>query len=100
MKKSSLQSIDSIEVPSAIGMAQDAWSYWLDAWQRSVLLLDVLRQRGDRYHEHAAKTAPHVLKFGCELVMDGRKLKRPVNYVLVRVTPPEGVEIDPKKRPF
>ena len=32
--------------------------------------------------------------------MDGRKLPRPVNYVLVRIVPPRGVEIDARKRPF
>ena len=46
------------------------------------------------------RSAPHVLKFGCELVMDGRKLPRPVNYALVRIVPPDGVEIDASKRPF
>ena len=46
------------------------------------------------------RSAPHVLKFGCELVMDGRKLPRPVNYALVRIVPPDGVEIDARKRPF
>jgi len=81
-------------------LVQDAWTYWIDAWQRSVLMLDVLQQRGERYREHAAKAAPHVLKFACELVIDGRKLPRPVNYVLVRVTPPAAVEIDVRKRPF
>ena len=80
--------------------ALDAWSYWVDAWQRGVLFLDVLQQRSKQYEEHAAKPAPHVLKFGAELVMDGRKLPRPVNYVLARVTPPKGVHIDEKKRPF
>src|SRR5262245_42624688 len=78
----------------------DAWAYWFDAWQRGVLFLDVLHQRGERYREHAAKTAPHVLKFGCELVIDGRKLPRPVNYALVRVTPPDAAVIDERKRPF
>ena len=78
----------------------EAWSYWVDAWQRGVLFLDVLQQRSKQYEEHAAKPAPHVLKFGAELVMDGRKLPRPVNYVLARVTPPKGVHIDDKKRPF
>jgi pimeloyl-ACP methyl ester carboxylesterase len=52
------------------------------------------------YEEHAATPAPHVLKFGAELVMDGRKLPRPVNYVLARINPPKDVEIDDKKRPF
>ena len=32
--------------------------------------------------------------------MDGRKLSRPVNYILARVTPPKGVEVNEKKRPF
>jgi hypothetical protein len=65
-----------------------------------VLFWDVLRQRSERYHEHAAKAAPHVLKFRHELIMDGRGLPRPVNYGLVRVLPPDGVEIDPRRRPF
>jgi pimeloyl-ACP methyl ester carboxylesterase len=80
--------------------ALEAWSYWVDAWQRGVLFLDVMQQRSKQYEEHAAKLAPHVLKFGAELVMDGRKLPRPVNYVLARITPPQGVKIDEKKRPF
>ena len=83
--------------PSLIESAGD---YWIDAWQRTILMLDVLRQRGERYQEHIAKAAPHVLKFGCELIMDGRKLQRPVNYVLVRIVPPDAAEIDEKKRPF
>ena len=80
--------------------ALDVWSYWVDAWQRGVLFLDVLQQRSKQYEEHAAKPTPHVLKFGVELVMDGRKLPRPVNYLLARVIPPKGVEVNEKKRPF
>ena len=56
--------------------------YWVDAWQRSILLLDVLRQRGNNYLEHNAREAPHVLSFDAELVLDGRTLPRPVNYAL------------------
>lgn len=77
-----------------------AHEYWLDAWQRSVLFLDVLRQRGNIYREQKAKTAPHVLEFETELVMDGRTLARPVNYGLVRILPLEGVPTDQSKRPF
>jgi pimeloyl-ACP methyl ester carboxylesterase len=80
--------------------ALEAWSYWVDAWQRGILFLDVMQQRSKQYEEHAAKPAPHVLKFGAELVMDGRKLQRPVNYILARVTPPKGVSVNAKKRPF
>jgi hypothetical protein len=77
-----------------------ATEYWVDAWQRSILLLDVLRQRGNNYIEHNARTVPHVLSFGAELVLDGRTLPRPVNYGLVRIVPPEGTAIDRHKRPF
>ena len=74
--------------------------YWMDAWQRSVLTLDVLRQRGNIYEEQKAKNAPNVLSFKGELVLDGRTLPRPVNYVLVRIVPTDGREPDPTKRPF
>ena len=87
-------------VPWTPALVNDAWGYWLDAFQRGVLFLDVMRQRSQHREEHIAKVAPHVLKFGAELIMDGRTLPRPVNYVLVRVTPPAGIEINENKRPF
>jgi hypothetical protein len=77
-----------------------AMEYLVDAGQRSVLFLDVMRQRGVQYREHLAETVPHVLDYSVELIVDGRTLERPVNYGLVRITPPKGVEIDPKRRPF
>ena len=51
--------------------------YWLDAWQRCILSLDVLRQRGNIYQEQSAKEVPHVLSFQAELIRDGRTLPRP-----------------------
>jgi hypothetical protein len=74
--------------------------YWIDAWQRGILFLDVLRQRGDTYAERTRQIAPNVLRFGHELIMDGRNLPRPVNYMLVRVPPPDGRKEDPLKQPF
>jgi pimeloyl-ACP methyl ester carboxylesterase len=74
--------------------------YWLDRWQRTWLLLDVLRQRGNTYQQHKAEQAPNVLDFGAELVLDGRTLARPTNYLLARIRPPDGVAIDPAKPPF
>ncbi|WP_324413000.1 DUF3141 domain-containing protein [Bradyrhizobium sp.] len=82
------------------GLVASAVEYMVDAGQRSVLLLDVMRQRGDQYREHVAQTAPHVLSYAAELIIDGRKLEQPVNYALVRIIPPKGVEIDLKRRPF
>ena len=80
--------------------ANSAVEYWVDAWQRSILLLDVLRQRGNNYLEHNARKAPHVLSFDAELVLDGRSLPRPVNYALVRIVPPNGTAVERHKRPF
>jgi pimeloyl-ACP methyl ester carboxylesterase len=82
------------------GLVASAVEYMMDASQRSVLFLDVLRQRGDQYREHIAETAPHVLQYAAELIIDGRKLDEPVNYALVRIIPPKGVEIDLNRRPF
>jgi pimeloyl-ACP methyl ester carboxylesterase len=78
-----------------------AWqNYVVDAAQRSVLFLDVLRQRGDDYLAHVDAGMPPVLDFAFETIIDGRSLSRPVNYSLVRITPPQGVTVDEAKRPF
>jgi pimeloyl-ACP methyl ester carboxylesterase len=82
------------------GLVASAVEYMVDAGQRSMLFLDVMRQRGDQYREHVAQTAPHVLQYAAELIIDGRKLGEPVNYALVRIIPPKGVEIDLDRRPF
>jgi hypothetical protein len=82
------------------GPFTDGIEYVVDAVQRSILFWDVMRQRGNAYREHLAETAPHVLEYEVDLVVDGRTLSRPVNYGLVRVVPPQGVEVDITRRPF
>lgn len=89
-----------VTASTPFGLFGPAFEYILDAAQRSVLFCDVMRQRSNQYQEHLAETVPHVLDYKVELVMDGRTLKRPVNYGLVRIIPPAGVEIDPARRPF
>jgi len=92
--------------PSSIGasfaspfaMFAPAMEFMVDTAQRSILFWDVMRQRGNQYREHMAQTAPHVLEYEVELIMDGRKLERAVNYMLARVVPPAGVEIDAAER--
>jgi pimeloyl-ACP methyl ester carboxylesterase len=82
-------------------MRPDAWQeYATDAWQRGVIFLDVLRQRGNLFNQHEASGMPPVLDFAYQPVIDGRTLPRPVNYSLVVITPPAGVITDPAKRPF
>src|ERR1700740_2347519 len=65
--------------PLLVPGASDLLDYWGDAWQRSILLLDVPRQRRNASDEHHDRGAPHVLSFQAELVLDGRLLPRPVN---------------------
>jgi len=76
-------------------------SYVVDAWQRSVLFLDVLRRRGNAFLEHEDDPMRNVLTFDFEVVMDGRDLPRPVNYWMARIRPPEGAPpTDAINRPF
>jgi pimeloyl-ACP methyl ester carboxylesterase len=78
-----------------------AWaSYATDCLQRGVLFWDTLRQRGNNFLEHERAGKPPLLVFDYETIVDGRKLERPVNYALVRITPPPGVAVDDTKRPF
>src|SRR6266702_8121930 len=95
-------SMEKPSVPSGpvAGLSFKTEEYMMDAGQRSVLFLDIMRRRGDQYREHVAQTAPHVLQYAAELIIDGRKLEEPVNYVLVRIIPPKDVEIDLDRRPF
>jgi len=88
---------------SGIGPAA-AWAAWpqyaLDCAQRAVIFWDTLRQRGNNYLEHVQKGQPPVLHFKHEMVLDGRTLQKPVNYALLRIIPPQGVSVDPLRRPY
>jgi hypothetical protein len=85
---------------SSFGPFAPAIEYIVDTAQRSVLFWDVMRQRGNQYLEYLEEAVPHVLHYDVELAVDGRKLDRPVNYGLVRVVPPQGIQTDPTRRPF
>lgn len=80
------------------------WSDWcrygVDVIQRSILFWDTLRQRGNAYLEHLERGQPPVLHFDYETLLDGRTFERPVNYALLRIVPPPGVQVDPKRRPY
>ncbi|MCA1474680.1 DUF3141 domain-containing protein [Bradyrhizobium sp. NBAIM08] len=95
-------SMHKMQIPGGpmSGLVASAVEYLVDAGQRSILFLDIMRRRGDQYREHLAQTAPHVLQYAAELIIDGRQLAEPVNYALVRIVPPANVEIDMNRRPF
>jgi len=79
---------------------QQGADYAVDVTQRAILFWDTLRERGNKFIEHTRAGLPPVLHFDSELVMDGRALARPVNYALLRIVPPAGVSVDPKRRPY
>ncbi len=88
-------------------LATDPWSAWqawsryaVDLAQRSILFWDTLRKRGNNFVAHERAGLPPLLHFEHETVADGRTFERPVNYALLRILPPPGVEIDPRRRPF
>ncbi|WNL40922.1 DUF3141 domain-containing protein [Halomonas sp. PAMB 3264] len=89
-----------VSMMDPFGFGRAAASYWRDSIERSILYWDVMRVRGNQYLEHMELTKPSVLGFKTEVVMDGRTLAHPTNYELLRVLPPEGTHVDPKKRPF
>jgi pimeloyl-ACP methyl ester carboxylesterase len=95
----------AVDPKLAVGVPpENPWQSWAsyvtDAAQRSVLLMDILRERGNIYIEHVKEGSPPLLAFQWEIVLDGRTFDRPVNYALVRIIPPEGTKTDDRKRPF
>jgi len=84
----------------AIPSPQDFFDYAVDAAQRQLLFWDTLRQRGDNFVERSALGLKPVLHFDYEVVLDARSFDRPVNYALLRITPPDGVIVDDTSRPY
>src|SRR5947199_6399195 len=95
-------SLNMPELPGGAmsGLVAKAMEFMIDAGHRAVLFLDVMLLRVYQDRDHAAPTAPHVMQYAAELIIDGRKLDEPVNYAMVRIIPPKGIEIDLERRPF
>ena len=81
-------------------LMSDLADYLIDSGQRTVLFWDTMRQAGNIHLEHARRGTPPVLIYDYEMIIDGRKLKRPVNYALVRIKPEGGATPDPTRRPY
>jgi hypothetical protein len=73
--------------------------YLTDAFQRTVLYLDLLRRRGNEQEEMTSRPMATVLRFDHEILISGRSLQKPINFSLSRIVPPDGTVIDPRKRP-
>jgi hypothetical protein len=76
------------------------WSeYLIDAFQRQVIFLDLLRRRGNAAIDMQSQPMATVLRFDHEVIMSGTSLPRPMNYALSRIIAPLGIATDPDKRP-
>lgn len=76
--------------PDMFRLWGEAMEYWVDAWQRSVLTADTLRERSNNMLDHDAQGMPPLLEFRYEVILDGRTEPKPVNYALLRILPPAG----------
>jgi len=93
--------MDKLQEAQAEGRIGDDWAeYMRDAFERAILTVDTLRKRGDIFLEHEEAGCPPVLKYDYEIVMDGKDMPFPSNYILLKILPPEGVEILDWKRPY
>ncbi len=79
---------------------KEASDYARDAAQRFILTLDILRARGNNDIIHERAGTPPVLIYDYEIALDGRDLNPPVNYYLLKIKPPAGVETFDWKRPY
>jgi pimeloyl-ACP methyl ester carboxylesterase len=90
--RSTMASLQELMPRLAIPRADALWSEYLrDASQRWMLFIDTLCRRGDAAIVREMEGFKPVLAFDYDMVVDGRKLDRPVNYALVRIHPPAGV---------
>ncbi len=92
---------DTAPLPPGIGTlpAGPLGDYLLDAAQRSVLFIDLMRRRGNEQQDITSRPMATVLSFEHDVLVSGRALPRPINYFLSRIVPPPGVKVDPNKRP-
>ncbi len=87
-------------VKSPMTLGQDYQGYAVDAAQRSVLFLDIMRQVGNQAVDQQVNGNSPVLVYEYTTIMDGRQQQPAVNYALLHIHPPAGVTVDPEKRPY
>jgi pimeloyl-ACP methyl ester carboxylesterase/tellurite resistance protein len=96
--QSLMEDLRSAQTEGRLGA--DWAEYIRDAWERMILTTDTLRKRGDIFLEHEEAGCPPVLIYDYEIIMDGKDLPYPSNYMLLKITPPEGVTVNDNRRPY
>jgi hypothetical protein len=72
--------------PWTCHLSLHAFDYLRDVMERSVLFWDTLRERANNMIEHERAGKPPLLDFDYEVLLDARRLSRPANYALLRIT--------------
>lgn len=93
--------------PARAASAVPAWPaaagalvvYAMNAWQRGVLLLDVLREAAEAMLAHEQAGLPPLLAFEYEVLLDARRFERPANYLLLRITRCDELDADARVEP-
>lgn len=85
---------------SSWNLPSQTLAYGVDTFQRWMLFLDTLRERGNIYREHLMAGKPPVLCFDHELVRDGVTLAQPANFQLLRIHASDGTSAEPGRRPI
>jgi len=81
-----LAALESAMTRQSSSTLEDAMAYQRDLWERTILFWDTLRQRADNMLAHERAGKPPLLDFDYELIADARRLDRPANYALLRIT--------------
>ena len=68
-----------------VSWTKDALAYGTDVWQRGLIYMDILRQRGNNYLAHNRQGMPPVLNFDYDTFLDGQHLTPATNYKLARI---------------
>ena len=66
--------------------SSDAPAYARELARRTVLFLDILRERANNMLAHEQAGLPPLLDFDYETIVDARRFDRPANYALLRIT--------------
>lgn len=82
-----------------LSSSSDLSDYLTDAYQRTLIFLDILRQRGDEQESISERPLATVFVFEHEIILSGHSLKRPINYYLGHILPPQDTPINPDKPP-
>ncbi len=91
---------ETLPTLASTDLGQQAADYMMDAAQRWILFLDILRKRGNTFIGHEEAGCPPVLAYDYDVIIDGRTLERPVNYALVRIKPDGDVTQREDGRPY